>query len=80
VNQPKHQSFVESLCNVGSGFLVALLFWIYHIMPCHIEPLAGSLAFSDNLHITAEFTIISVVRGYIWRRIFNWWLMVRRMA
>ena len=29
------------------------------------------LTFSSNLLMTAVFTIISVVRGYIWRRIFN---------
>ena len=28
-------------------------------------------AFSENLLITTIFTIVSIIRSYIWRRVFN---------
>lgn len=66
--QSKIASFVESLLNVGSGFVISLLVWIWIIIP-----LFGiDTTFTQNLEITAIFTAISVVRGYLWRRIFNY--------
>ena len=66
--QSKAGSLIEQLCNVGSGFFVALLYWNAAIIP-QIE--GQELTFWLNLSVTAQFTIISVIRGYCWRRWFN---------
>lgn len=66
-------SLVEQILNVSSGFLIALLVWIFLIVPVFdIE-----VTMLDNLTITAIFTITSIIRGYCVRRLFNW-LTVRR--
>ena len=65
--QTKKGSLFEQLLNVGSGFIISLMFWAYVIVPVwHID-----VSINDNLAITGLFTIISIIRGYIWRRIFN---------
>ena len=65
--QSKLDSFIEQLCNVGSGFLVSLVFWTWIVVPVwHLE-----VDMHENLQITAAFTVLSVVRGFIWRRLFN---------
>lgn len=67
--QSRLSSFIEQLLNVGSGFIVSLLFWIFVVIPVwdlqvdHV----------DNLAITACFTVLSIIRGYVWRRLFNKW-------
>jgi hypothetical protein len=64
--QTRLQSFIESLINVAIGFGVALASQIL------IFPLFGiHIKISDNLMIGAFFTIISIVRGYMVRRLFN---------
>lgn len=69
MSQSKTKSLVEQLLNIGSGFIVSLIVWIYIIAPIwNID-----VTMSDNLNITLIFTAISVVRGYLWRRLFNWW-------
>jgi hypothetical protein len=66
--QRKAISLLEQVCNVGSGFFTALLVWIYIVKPLfHIE-----VSMTQNLEITTIFTVVSIIRGYIWRRIFNW--------
>jgi hypothetical protein len=65
--QTKSMSLIEQCCNVGSGFVISLLVWQYIICPIwHIERGSG-----DGVQITLVFTAVSVVRGYLWRRIFN---------
>jgi len=65
--QSRKVSILESVCNVGSGFLLSLLVWEFIIEPVFsIEE-----SHSTNVGIGIIFTVISVVRGYIWRRLFN---------
>jgi hypothetical protein len=65
--QSKLSSLIEQLLNVGSGFVVSLLFWTYVVVPVwNLE-----VNTTENLQITACFTILSIVRGYVWRRLFN---------
>ena len=65
--QTKTQSIIESFCNVGSGFIISLMLWLFVISPLYgIEK-----DFNQGLSITILFTGISIVRGYLWRRIFN---------
>lgn len=66
--QSRTFSLVEQCLNVTSGFVVALLVWTYIIIPVfHFE----GLSWSHNLSITGIFTVISIIRGYLWRRAFN---------
>lgn len=64
--QTKKYSLLESLTNVIVGLLMSFLtqLIIYHIL--NIE-----VSLNQNIIITAVFFIISFVRGYIIRRIFN---------
>jgi len=64
--QTRLQSFIESLINVAIGYGVALASQIL------IFPLFGiHIPLSDNMLIGAFFTVISIVRGYLVRRLFN---------
>lgn len=64
--QTKKQSLIESLSNTGIGFLISYL-------SCFIIfPLVGfNSGAGNNLIITIYFTIISIVRSYVLRRVFN---------
>lgn len=66
--QTRLSSFIEQLFNVGSGFLVSLIVWEYFIKSA-LEN--GTLTIDNSIEITLIFTIISVFRGYLWRRLFN---------
>ena len=64
--QSKIGSVIESLVNVAIGFGIAL------VSQMLIFPLYGiHIPLHDNLAITGWFTIISIVRSYSLRRIFN---------
>lgn len=64
--QTKLGSFVESLVNVGIGYGIALASQIL------IFPLYGvELSLQTNALIGVWFTVISIVRSYTLRRIFN---------
>lgn len=64
--QTKKQSVIESLTNIGVGYLISLfsLFVIFPILG--IESSTGK-----NIIITLYFTLISFLRSYILRRYFN---------
>lgn len=64
--QSKRQSLIESFVNVAIGYGVALLSQIV------VFPLFGiRIPLSSNLAIGAVFTVISIARSYVVRRIFN---------
>jgi membrane protein implicated in regulation of membrane protease activity len=67
MNQSKLESAVEQFLNVGSGFIISWVFWVTVITPVYDIQVTTS----QNLQITAAFTVISVIRGYVWRRVFN---------
>ena len=69
MKQSKIVSFSEQILNVGSGFLISLLYWQFAIV--YQLNAIDELTFSTNLFITIQFTVISVIRGYVWRRVFN---------
>jgi hypothetical protein len=65
--QKKSHSLIESLVNVLIGYIIALLAQL------SIFPLFGiNISMSDNLMIGALFTIVSIVRSYALRRLFNY--------
>lgn len=66
--QSKIMSALEQIANVGSGLLIAALTWEFIIRPLIYSEV---LSIDNTFYITIIFTIISVIRGYIWRRVFN---------
>ena len=63
------ESLVESTLNVGSGFVVSYLIWVYIV-----GPLFGiHMAAAQNLAVITIFTVGSLLRNFIWRRLFNWY-------
>jgi hypothetical protein len=65
--QKEKHSLLESLINVAIGYFVAVS--AQHV----IFPLFGlNVPLSDNLMIGGLFTIVSVVRSYFIRRLFNY--------
>lgn len=69
LTQSKIETFIETSLNIGSGFILSLLTWIY------IVPLTGIMEIESKMYqglaLTSLFTVVSLARTYIWRRIFN---------
>jgi len=66
--QSRWHSFLESVISTAIGFFVSMLILEF------VNRLWGlDLDLSDNVMITAIFTIASVLRSYLVRRGFNWW-------
>ena len=64
--QSKRMSFYESLTNVTVGYVFAVLSQLI------IFPLFGIyLPLSDNLIMGLYFTVLSIIRSYVLRRVFN---------
>ena len=64
--QTRRHSAIESITNVVFGYLVALLSQII------IFPFFGiHIPIGDNILIGCWFTIISIARSYVLRRIFT---------
>jgi hypothetical protein len=66
VSQSKRGSAIEAIANVLIGYWVAIgaQLSIFPLFGVHI-PLA------DNMMIGVLFTVVSLVRGYVLRRVFN---------
>ncbi len=65
--QKKKHSFMETCLGTTIGYFVAIctqmvVFPIFNIETSH----------SENITIAAIFTVISLIRGYFVRRLFNW--------
>jgi len=68
VSQSRLMSVAESVTNVAVGYGVAVGTQLA------VFPLFGiEASLSDNLAIGAVFTIVSLVRSYALRRLFNRW-------
>lgn len=67
--QSKRGSLVEACLNTASGFLVSF------VATWFVYPLFGhSFTLAQNAGIVAVFTVLSIVRSYVWRRVFvRWW-------
>ena len=60
------RSLIESLIDVGSGFVIAILIQLY------IFPFFDLyLSIFDSLGIAAIFTIVSITRSWLWRLVFK---------
>jgi len=64
--QSKKFSFIESLSNVAIGYFVSLLsqILVFPIFDIHVD-------LKTNIYIGLFFTVISIIRSYILRRVFN---------
>lgn len=65
--QSKNMSLIETVLSVLIGYIVALLSQIVVFPLFDIE-----VSLIDNLLIGLLFTVISIIRGYYIRRLFNW--------
>lgn len=66
VSQSRRMSAVESIANVAAGYGVAI------VTQVAVFPMFGLQAsLGDNLAIGAVFTVVSLVRSYLLRRVFN---------
>lgn len=68
-NQTKIHSFYEQFLNVGTGFLIATLFWSFVVVPLY----GFDSNMNDNLLINIVFFIFNMIRSYAVRRSFNWY-------
>lgn len=77
MTQSRIDSLMESLTNTAIGFVVSLVTWIV------VARLYGiPMSWSTNLSITAIFTVVSVARQYVLRRLFNGrtpWAALKRL-
>ncbi len=66
--QTRIESITENILNTGSGFVVG---WI---LAMTVLPMFGfvQITASNGFWITVIYTCVSLVRGYLWRRYFNW--------
>lgn len=68
-------SFLEQIINLGTGFVISVCVMMYVITPLFSLPLNAA----QNINITIIFTAISILRGFLFRRLFNW-LTIRHMT
>lgn len=67
MKQTRLESLIEVNINILIGFIVALTFWTFVIVPVY----KLSVIFIQNIEITVLFTVLAIARGYLVRRFFN---------
>jgi|ETNvirenome_6_85_1030632.scaffolds.fasta_scaffold01161_7 uncharacterized membrane protein (DUF485 family) len=66
--QTKLRSTIETFLNVGSGAFISWLITIT-FLPWYLGvDISPHIAFD----LTIIYTFVSMVRSYVWRRVFNW--------
>ena len=68
MSQSRLSSIAETMIGIAIGFLVSLVITAW-VLPAYGHP----VSLSDNFQITAIFTVASIIRGYLVRRVFNRW-------
>lgn len=64
--QSRWMSLVESVSNIAVGYCLAVLTQVL------LFPLFGlSISLGENFGIAAVFTLISLIRSFVLRRLFN---------
>lgn len=66
--QKKRHSALEAIANVAIGYAVAVIATALILPRFGLEPSAA-----DSAGIAAAFTVVSLVRSYALRRLFNHW-------
>lgn len=65
MKQTKTVSLIETVLNIGTGLIVSTLLWMY------VGPLFGYVVYVDAaIGFASIFTIASIIRSFIWRRLF----------
>ena len=64
--QSKADSFMEAVTNTAIGFVISLITWHFVAAWMRIP-----MTMEKNLIITGIFTIVSIIRGYVLRRMFD---------
>jgi hypothetical protein len=67
MHQTRIESLIEQCASTATGFAVSLAFWTLVVVPVWRLP----VTMGQNVVITICFTVLSVARGYVWRRFFN---------
>jgi hypothetical protein len=77
MNQSRLSSLIEAVINVAIGFFISLALTAV-VLPAY----GHAVTFSQNLQITAIFTVASIARSYCVRRFFanGFHLIAVRMA
>ena len=60
------RSFIESIIDVGSGFILAILIQLYIFPSFGLYP-----TIMDSIGIALIFTGVSITRSWLWRMIFK---------
>jgi hypothetical protein len=60
------EAIVRAADSIGYGVALASQLAVFPLFGIHVT-------FADNLGISAYFTIISLIRGFVVRRVFNGW-------
>lgn len=69
MSQSRTMTMIETLVDVAIGFALSVVITAI-VMPAY----GHKVALTDNLQITAIFTVSSIIRGYVVRRAFvKWW-------
>lgn len=68
-------SFMEAVCNQAVGFVIAMATYVFIINP--LFDLQSSAA--ESFWIVCIFTVISIIRGYVIRRLFDGKTIYRRL-
>lgn len=67
MSQTRRQSLMEAVVNTTTGYIISLITQLL------VFPFFGvHMALSQNMLLVGVFTIISIVRSYVWRRVFNY--------
>lgn len=66
--QTRRASLLEAVASTLTGFALSLAVQQFFITPVYGLPLSAV----DNIAITLVFTIVSIARQYVWRRVFNY--------
>lgn len=65
--QSKKMSLIETIVSVLIGYVVSIISQLLLFPMFNIE-----VSLTDNLLIGLFFTVVSIIRGYYVRRLFNW--------
>jgi hypothetical protein len=67
IRQHKMDSLMESVCNIAVGFIISWAVWMWIVAPLFNIPTNHGTGFL----ITCVFTVTSLARQYIIRRLFD---------
>jgi hypothetical protein len=60
------RSLIESIIDIGTGFIIALLIQVYIFPMFNLYP-----TIEVGIKIALIFTFVSILRSWFWRLIFN---------